>query len=73
MSLEPKITIKKQLKLGEGPHWDEETQSLYLTDIYDGSVLKYDPKTGSHTQAKVCMYLGNMLIKIFKNFIGEKI
>lgn len=53
MALQTKTIITKQLRLGEGPHWDEETQSLYLVDIHDGSIVKYDPKTGSHKKAKV--------------------
>lgn len=28
--------------LGEGPHWDIETQSLYFVDIENGQVLRYD-------------------------------
>lgn len=30
------------LELGEGPHWDIETQSLYFVDIYGGSIHRYD-------------------------------
>lgn len=28
--------------LGEGPHWDVESQSLYYNDIYGGSIHRYD-------------------------------
>lgn len=30
--------------LGEGPHWDIESQSLYYVDIYNNntSILRYD-------------------------------
>lgn len=49
-------TVKKipeipNLELGEGPHWDVETQSLYLVDIFGKSVHKYVPSTGQHTKA----------------------
>lgn len=27
--------------LGEGPHWDVETQDLYYIDIYGGTVNRY--------------------------------
>lgn len=27
--------------LGEGPHWDYETQDLYYIDIYGGTVNRY--------------------------------
>lgn len=33
-------------EIGEGPHWDADTQSLYYVDIYgtEASVLRYDYK-----------------------------
>ncbi|GJQ84692.1 hypothetical protein Trydic_g12711 [Trypoxylus dichotomus] len=39
--------------LGEGPHWDVETQSLYYVDIVERSVHKYTPSTKTHTKATV--------------------
>lgn len=39
------------LELGEGPHWDAETQSLYFVDIFGNSIHKYIPSTGQHTKA----------------------
>lgn len=27
--------------LGEGPHWDSETQNLYFNDIYGGTINRY--------------------------------
>lgn len=47
--------------LGEGPHWDIETQSLYYNDIYGGFINRYDygqNKTFSATVGK----------KLFKYF-----
>jgi len=38
------------LKLGEGPHWDVKTQSLYLVDIFGKAVYKYVPSTGQTTK-----------------------
>lgn len=38
------------LELGEGPHWDSETQCLYLVDIFKKSLHKYVPSTGHHAQ-----------------------
>lgn len=29
--------------LGEGPHWDIATQSLYLVDITGSQLIRYDP------------------------------
>jgi len=39
------------MELGEGPHWDIETQSLYLVDITSKSIHKYNPSTGQHSKA----------------------
>lgn len=54
MSIQVKIISKKRLLTGEGPHWDEKTQSLYFVDIPGQTINKYDSKTGLHTQAKIC-------------------
>ncbi|XP_053376399.1 regucalcin-like [Mercenaria mercenaria] len=32
--------------IGEGPHWDERTQTLLYVDINDGSVHRWSPETG---------------------------
>jgi gluconolactonase len=39
--------------LGEGPHWDVATQTLYLVDIGGKSILKYTPETGKVAKASV--------------------
>lgn len=42
--------------LGEGPHWDEESQYLYFVDI-DGCLLcKYDPGTQSVAKCSLGKY-----------------
>lgn len=38
-------THLKDLKLGEGPCWDERTQKLWLVDIEAPALLQYDPAT----------------------------
>ena len=40
-------------RLGEGPHWDEETQSLYFVDIMGKSIHKYTPSLKKHTELKL--------------------
>jgi gluconolactonase len=42
--------------LGEGPHWDVATQTLYLVDIVGKSILKYTPETGKVAKASVCKF-----------------
>ncbi|XP_036225837.2 regucalcin [Bactrocera oleae] len=39
--------------LGEGPHWDTETQSLYFVDILNAKLLRYDYKENKTYSAKV--------------------
>ena len=41
------------LELGEGPHWDANTQSLYFVDIFGKTIHKYVPSTGQHGKAKL--------------------
>lgn len=43
-------------QLGEGPHWDIETQNLYYVDIFLGSVLRYDYAANKTFVAKVGKY-----------------
>lgn len=38
---------------GEGPHWDEETQSLYFVDILCGGVCCWDSRSGKITKHKL--------------------
>lgn len=48
----PKIErVTDDVQLGEGPHWDEKTQSLYYVDIFGKTILKYTPKTNKLTKA----------------------
>ena len=39
--------------LGEGPHWDAKTKTLYYVDIFDNSVHKFHPESNKHCSAKV--------------------
>ncbi|XP_071454559.1 regucalcin-like [Hetaerina americana] len=55
MSQGSKINAKVErigppLILGEGPHWDEETQKLYYVDIDGMAMWRYDPATGKNTK-----------------------
>ncbi|KAK4883060.1 hypothetical protein RN001_006379 [Aquatica leii] len=57
MVLKMSPTVEEIAELGtyllaEGPHWDDETQSLYFVDIVGRSVNKYVPSTKKHTQLK---------------------
>lgn len=39
------------LALGEGPHWDVETQTLYFVDSNNGTIHSYVPSTKQHAKA----------------------
>ncbi|ALC49810.1 smp-30 [Drosophila busckii] len=39
--------------LGEGPHWDEQRQSLYYVDIEAGGLLRYDYKQNKVYKAQI--------------------
>ncbi|KAJ8973403.1 hypothetical protein NQ317_006469 [Molorchus minor] len=45
--------IVEGLTLGEGPHWDAETNSLYFVDLFDHFIHKYDPASRRHTKAYI--------------------
>ena len=36
--------------IGEGPHWDPVTKSLFYVDMLAGDVHKYDYMTGKDTK-----------------------
>lgn len=45
--------ISERLTLGEGPHWDVETQSLYYIDIFGQTLYKHTPSTSTTTKVKI--------------------
>lgn len=55
MTLKVEVVPSPKSELGEGPHWDEKTQSLYYVDIYgkEGSILRYDYKENKVYSAKI--------------------
>lgn len=50
----PKVErITECTELGEGPHWDAATQSLYYVDIFGKSIHRYVPATKKHSKALI--------------------
>ncbi|CAH0557444.1 unnamed protein product [Brassicogethes aeneus] len=45
--------VVDSVHLGEGPHWDVSTQSLYFVDIFGKAIHKYVPSTKKHTKAVI--------------------
>jgi sugar lactone lactonase YvrE len=53
----PKVEqISASMTLGEGPHWDQNSQALYYVNIEDANIHKYVPATNKHTTLKIGMY-----------------
>lgn len=55
-SMAPKVERVSEIgtiELGEGPHWDADTQSLYFVDIFGKAIHKYVPATKKHTKAVI--------------------
>lgn len=40
-------------ELGEGPHWDIKTRSLYYVDIVAPAIFRYNTKNGEIYRAKI--------------------
>ncbi|XP_053696329.1 regucalcin-like [Sabethes cyaneus] len=47
-----------QLDLGEGPHWDSQTQSLYYVNLFEATIYRLDHQSNKVYSAKVegCTY-----------------
>lgn len=66
--MSPKVERIEEIEtveLGEGPHWDAETQSLYFVDILGHSIHKYVPATKKHTKAVIGKSINLTKIKYF--------
>lgn len=46
-SAPPRVVLEARARLGEGPVWDERTQSLFWVDIYNHRVHQYFPDRGA--------------------------
>lgn len=55
MSFKVELVQSPKSDLGEGPHWDEASQSLYYNDIYgdEASILRYDYQENQVYTAKI--------------------
>ncbi|ENN81656.1 hypothetical protein YQE_00966, partial [Dendroctonus ponderosae] len=48
-----RVTDIPVIELGEGPHWDIQTESLYFVDLFGKAIHRYVPRTGQCTKAEV--------------------
>lgn len=47
--------VSPALELGEGPHWNPATQSLYFVDLHQGKINRYHPETNGYFSAIIGM------------------
>lgn len=60
--------IAENFQLGEGPHWDDDTQSLYFVDIKGESINRYVPATKKLTKVTIGTHVSLIIpIKDQKN------
>ena len=43
--------------IGEGPHWEEKSQSLLFIDINSGELHKYDTKSNEDSKITLGRYI----------------
>ncbi|RZC42485.1 SGL domain containing protein [Asbolus verrucosus] len=63
--MNPKIErLTESITLGEAPHWDVETQSLYYVDIIGMAIYKYTPETKKSVKASVGLNQVSFIIPV---------
>lgn len=60
--------VTNRVTLGEGPHWDIPSQSLYYVDILGQALHKYVPATNTHTKARIGIYAITFITSISLKF-----
>ena len=70
MRLSPECLITRPMLLGESPIWRAETRTLFITDIPEKRVYKYDWQTGSIAEITVPQETGALILNRAGNLIG---
>jgi len=61
----PKIErVTESLDLGEAPHWDVDTQTLYLVDIFGKAIARYTPSTKKFVKASVAPKTPSLIVPV---------
>ena len=55
------VAVELRAEVGEGPHWDATTQSLWFVDLTGGTVCRYERGTESVTTFSVGQEVGAVL------------
>src|SRR3954447_8816020 len=52
------VAVDVRPEVGEGPHWDDASQTLWFVDITGGSVFRHDPADGTVSHFAVGQEVG---------------
>jgi sugar lactone lactonase YvrE len=61
--VEVKVVADVHADVGEGPHWDERSQTLLFVDVSAGAVFRYDPMNGSTSSFTVGQEVGAVIAR----------
>jgi len=50
--VKPELYVDTKCVIGEGPVWDERTDTLYFVDLLDNKIYSYDGQTLKKMQMK---------------------
>ncbi|HZW48377.1 MAG TPA: SMP-30/gluconolactonase/LRE family protein, partial [Microvirga sp.] len=75
----PHVAVASACLLGEGPVWDERSDTLLWVDIKNPAVWRYRPETGEHSRVEAPERIGfiaftpdpNVVIAGFKSGLGR--
>lgn len=61
--------------VGEGPHWDDITNTLLYVDIYENAIHRYDPDSGNDEKIVLgkCCFIRNLIYIYICTYIIYKI
>jgi sugar lactone lactonase YvrE len=53
------LAIDSRIMLAETPIWDSRINKLYFTDLFEGTVHRYDPQTGTNESVETNSLIGS--------------
>ncbi len=58
------VAVDIRAEVGEGPHWDERTDSLWSVDLTAGTVIRFERGTGAVTEFSVGQEVGAVIPRV---------
>ena len=58
--------------LGEGPHWDDASQSLFFVEIEGGIIFRWDSNTGKLDTHKFGKNIFQTSLQLHNNFCSKQ-